>query len=219
MKEIKTNGIMYIKPIPGATNDWYYGLDFEAGDLYEAEELFKSGNTLRGRKFCLVHYPEGTVFSPLPEQEDQYCEEPVFFEDGIYILNVDFREGQIRIIRFDCQEHKTEIHVRILLAEVTDCYNLRLHIAPLTLTRQCAGRNEFEIIWPEKTAFSMEDHESFFLRDGSKLFFNRWHEEGEGADYRYWEETVVKDLSGNVLEVLPGDVMLMPNGELWHIAT
>ena len=100
MKVIETDGITYIKPIPGATSEWYYGLGFEQGDLYEAEQVF---------------------------------------------------------------------------------------------------------------------HDSFFLRDGNKLFFNRWHEEGEGENYKYWEETIVKDLSGNVIEKLPGDVMLMPNGELWHL--
>ena len=96
-------------------------------------------------------------------------------------------------------------------------YNLSLQTAPLTLTRQCAGKCEFEIIWPERTGFFMDHHDSFFLRDGDRLFFNRWHEEGEGAGYRYWEETVVKDLSGEVIEILPGDVMRMPDGEIWHM--
>ena len=217
MKVIETDGITYIKPIPGATSEWYYGLGFEQGDLYEAEQIFKSGNTLKGRKFCIVHYPDGTVYSPLREKADQYCGDPVFFEESIYILNVDFRAGQIYIIRFDCTDHKAEAYVQIPLDAVTDCYNLMLQTAPLTLTRQCVGRNEFEIVWPEKTSFPMDDHDSFFLRDGNKLFFNRWYEEGEGEDYEYWEETIVKDLSGNVIERLSGDVMLMPNGELWHL--
>ena len=43
------------------------------------------------------------------------------------------------------------------------------------------------------------------------------NEEGEGENYKYWDEIVVKDLEGKVLETLPGDVMLMPNGELWHL--
>jgi hypothetical protein len=63
----------------------------------------------------------------------------------------------------------------------------------------------------------MGDHDTFFLRDGEKLFFNRWHESGEGSDYRYWEETVVRTLTGDVVETLPGDVMQMPNGEFWHL--
>ena len=64
----------------------------------------------------------------------------------------------------------------------------------------------------------MDDHDSFFLRDADRLIFNRWHEEGEGDDYIYFEETVIRDLSGNVIETYKGDMMLMPNGEIWHIS-
>ena len=103
------------------------------------------------------------------------------------------------------------------LDSVKDCYNLSLATKPLTLTRQCVGTNEFEIIWPERVSFAMGDHDSFFLRDGDKLYFSRWYEEGEGADYRYWEKTVVRDLTGDVIQEFPGDVRLMPNGELWHL--
>ena len=86
-----------------------------------------------------------------------------------------------------------------------------------SLTRQGGADNLFEIIWPERVCFEMDPHESFFLRDGEKLYFSKWYEEGEGADYRYWEETVVRSLSGDILGILPGDVMVMPNGEKWHL--
>ena len=217
MKVIDTDGISYIEPIPGATNEWYYGVSYEHGDLYEAEEIFKEGHTIKGRKLCLVHYPDGEVFAPVTKKEGHYCEKPVYFEESVYILNVDFPAGRIQILRFGCADHKTAIHAELPLSSVKDCYNLSLQISPLTLSRQCVGENEFEIIWPERTGFRMDDHDSFFLRDGDRLFFSRWHEEGEGEDYRYWEEIIVKDLEGNVLETLPGDVMLMPNGELWHL--
>ncbi len=98
-----------------------------------------------------------------------------------------------------------------------DCCNLNLQTAPITLTRQCAGTGEFEIVWPERVSFPMDGHDSFFLRDGGKLYFNRWHEEGAGLGCRYWEETVVRDLQGEILETLSGDVKQMPNGEIWHI--
>ncbi len=102
------------------------------------------------------------------------------------------------------------------LEAARNCYNLRLHVAPLSLTRQ-GDEDVFEILWPERVSFELGTHESFFLRQGGRLFFNKWYEEGDGPDYRYWEETVVRDLEGRVVETLPGDVRVMPNGELWHL--
>ena len=116
-----------------------------------------------------------------------------------------------------CSNHKTALHAELPLTSVKDCYNLSLQTAPLTLTRKCSGEKEFEIIWPETVRFQMDSHDSFFLRDGDRLLFNRWHEEGEGAAYRYWEETIIRDLEGNTMQALPGDVMRMPNGALWHL--
>lgn len=217
MKIIKTGGITYLERISGGTDEWYYGMDFDCGDLYEAEELFREGKSVPGRKICLVHFPDGEVFFPVPKAEGQYGEVPVYLDGRIYLLNVDFPKGKIQIFCFDCQNHQTALHAEVPLASVKDCYNLGLQTRPLTLSRQCVGDNEFEIVWPEKAHFAMEDHDSFFLRDGDRLFFNRWHEEGDGEGYRYWEETVIRDLQGNVLETLPGDVMLMPDGELWNV--
>lgn len=49
-KTIETDGITYIEPVPGATSEWYYGMDYEHGDLYEAEELFKDGQCGKRKK-------------------------------------------------------------------------------------------------------------------------------------------------------------------------
>lgn len=214
MKTINTEGITYIEPVPGATSEWYFGVEDGHGDIYEAEELFRDGRIVKGRKLCLVHFPDGQVFFPIPKTEGHYCEKPVFLEDAIFILDVDFPGGSIRIIRFDCHDGQARLHAEVPLSSVKDCYNLQLHTAPLTLSRQCGS--EFAIVWPEKVSFLIDDHDSFFLREGEKLFFSRWEEEGVGADYQYWEEAVVRDLHGNVTEILPGDVMRMPNGEIWY---
>ena len=217
MKTIKTDGITYIEPLSGTSGKWYFGMDDAHGDLYEAEELFHAGHIIKGRKLCLVHYPDGQVFFPVPKAEGHYSEKPVFLEGSIFMIDVDFPKGKIRIIRFDCKDYQTGVSAEIPLSAVKDCYNLCLQVAPLTLSRQCAGSGEFEIVWPEKISFSMGNHESFFLRDGGKLFFNKWYEEGEGTDYRYWEETVVRNLDGDVIETMPGDIMRMPDGEFWQM--
>ncbi len=216
MKTIDTHGITYIEPVPDGTSEWYYGISYEHGDLYEAEEVFQAGEPVRGNSLCLIHYPDGEVFWPVPKEAGTYTEKPVFLEGRIYLLNVDFRYASIRIFCFDCRSHEVALFQELSLSSVKNCYNLQLHTAPLSLTRQ-GEEDVFEIIWPEQVHFPMGQHESFFLRDGKKLYFSKWYEEGDGADYRYWEETVIRDLGGSLLETLPGDVQVMPNGEVWHL--
>ena len=216
MKTVDTHGITYIEPVPDGTSEWYYGISYEHGDLYEAEAVFRAGETVKGNAVCLIHYPDGEVFWPVPKKTGTFSEKPVFLDERIYLLNVDFQSGQICIFRFDCGSHEAELFKELPLSAVKSCYNLQLHSSPLSLTRQ-GEEGVFEIIWPERVSFALEPHESFFLRDGENLYFSKWYETGEGPDYRYWEETVIRDLKGNLLETLPGDVRIMPNGEMWYL--
>ena len=93
MKTIETGGITYIELIPYGTDEWYYGISYEHGDLYEAEEVFKEGQDVEGRNLCLIHYPA----------------EPVYHDGSIYILSVDFLKSLIQILRFDCNSHEIDI--------------------------------------------------------------------------------------------------------------
>lgn len=49
MKDIETDGITYIEALRDRSNEWYYGISYEHGDLYEAEEVFKKGYDVEGR--------------------------------------------------------------------------------------------------------------------------------------------------------------------------
>ena len=179
--------------------------------------MFRAGEKVEGRDLVIIHYPDGEVCRPVPKTPGCYSEVPVYYDGSIYILNVDFHKGLIQIVRFECSSRNCSVMEELPLDLVKDCYNLHLDTAPLTLTRQRVGTNEFEIVWPERIRLEMGDHDSFFLRDGEKLYFSRWYEEGDGRDYRYWEETVIRDLSGAEIEVFPGDIRIMPNGEMWHL--
>lgn len=215
-KELRTGGISFMEPVPGAEGSWYYGISREPGDLYEAEEIFLAGEKVKGNDLVLISYPEGILYRPLPRKEGTYSDTPVFFRESIYLLNVDFPGDLVRIVCFDCRSHESRLFRELPLSGIRNCYNLQLHTEPLTLTRQ-GDEDVFEILYPERTSFAMDPHESFFLREGERLYFSRWQEEGEGRDYRYWEETVVRSLTGEVLEILPGDVFPMPDGSLWHL--
>ena len=172
MKTVDIQGITHIEPVPEGTSEWYYGISYEHGDLYEAEEVFRAGETVKGNTVCLIHYPDGEVFWPVPKKTGTCSEKPVFLDERIYLLNVDFQSGQICIFRFDCGSHEAELFKELPLSAVKSCYNLQLHSSPLSLTRQ-GEEGVFEIIWPERVSFALEPHESFFLRDGENLYFSK----------------------------------------------
>ena len=216
MRAVRTSGISFIEPVPGGTSEWYYGISREQGDLYEAEALFHDGGTFAGNTLCLVRYPGGEVFFPVPGTPDTYTETPVYLDGCIYTLQADFGQKALRIFCFDGSSHTCTILQELPLDIVRNCYNLQLHTAPLSLTRQ-GDDGLFEIVWPDRACFAMDPHESFFLREGSRLYFSKWYEEGEGVHYRYWEETIVRDPEVHLIETLPGDIRVMPNGELWHL--
>ncbi|MBP5492751.1 MAG: hypothetical protein J6Y08_07890 [Clostridiales bacterium] len=210
MKELDLNGITFMRPVPEGTDEWYFALDYEQGDLYEAQEIYEGTKSLRGNNLFLIHYPDAEVIRPIPKKENVAYGEPVYYDGKIAFVAVAFEEEKIRIHQFDCQSRELSVVDEIELSSIRDCFNLRLFQHPLTLTRQ-GNDGTLELIWPEKKTISIGEKESFFMLSDNKLYLNRWFED---PDYR--EETVVRDAkTGEILQVLPGDVRVMPNGEIW----
>ena len=88
--------------------------------------------------------------------------------------------------------------------------NLMLEASPLMLTRS-AHDNQFQIIWPERRDFAIEDHECFEFLEGNRLYTSVWYED---PDYR--EELLVRDYhTGELLERIPGNFRRMPDGQKW----
>ena len=179
---------------------------------YEAEELFLQGHPVRSNRLYLIHYPDGMVYEPVHPVDGQYLGNPVYDGNSVVLLVVNFTESVIHILRFLHQQEMTKEIARLPLSTVKNCYNLLLHTSPLSLTRQ-PNDGTFEIAWPEQVSFAINDREALSFRDGDKLYFNIWYED---PDYR--EETLVRSLQdGMILEKLPGDIRIMPNGERWLI--
>ena len=212
MKEFDLNGITSLQPVCEGMTEWYYALGCPYGDLYEAQELFASGSRMNGNALFLVRYPGGEVIPLVSQQPGIYAGEPVYYGGTVFWMYADFNAGMIHIRSFDCETKETSVLAEIPLSSVKDCYNLRLHVHPLTLSRQ-PNDGMFEMVWPERKTIAVESRESFFLRDREKLYFGTWYE-----DPRYHEVTVVRHApTGEILERLPGDVRRMPNGELWYL--
>lgn len=209
MKRIITNGITDLEPLAGSS-EWYWGTDYASGDLYEAEELFRSGHPIRKNRLVLVRCPEGTVYEPVRTKSGQYLGRPAYHDGQVVLLLVDFPKGEIHILVFRETDGTTEPLAVLPLSIVEDCYNLMLEASPLMLTRS-AHDNQFQIIWPERRNFAIEDHEIFEFLEGNRLYTSVWYED---PDYR--EEVLVRDFkTGKVLERMPGTICSMPDGQKW----
>ena len=211
MKILDLHGITNLTPVRG-TEEWYWASDYIHGDLYEAEELFHDGHPVQSNRLYLIHYPGGIVYEPVPPVAGQYLGYPAYDNGTLALLLVNFPENSIRILHFDPKAERTQQTALLPLSAAENCYNLILHTALLSLTRQ-PNDNTFQLIWPEEVCFPIEARETFLFRDGDKLYFSIWYED---PDYR--EETIVRSLSdGAILERFPGDVRIMPNGEKWLV--
>ena len=92
MKRIITNGITDLEPLQGGS-EWYWGTDYASGDLYEAEELFRSGHPIRKNRLVLVRCPEGTLYEPVCTKPGQYLGRPAYHDGQVVLLLVDFPKG------------------------------------------------------------------------------------------------------------------------------
>ena len=72
MKIIDLHGIPNLEPVQGSAGEWYWATDYIHGDLYEAEELFRQGHPVQSNRLYLIHYPDGTVYEPVPPAAGQY---------------------------------------------------------------------------------------------------------------------------------------------------
>ena len=93
------------------TDEWYYCKIAERSfcDLYEAEELIKAGHVFHGMTCVLIHFPSGEVFWPFEKKENMYVDAPVFWENKLYFLKVDFVEKKMEILAFDTKSYENNI--------------------------------------------------------------------------------------------------------------
>lgn len=212
MKSINTKGITYLEKLEGATK-WYWGTDYIHGDLYEAEELFNNNHKIKSNTLLFVSYPEGKVIEPIKAQDGQYFGRPIYYNNNIIILLVDFNKQLIRLEQYDDISCEIVNIVSIPLSEVKDCYNLMLNTSPLMLTRE-GHENKFEIIYPNKMQFQIGNHESFYFRKDDHLYFSVWDEDEE-----YREEIIIRDINtGDIIEKKAGAITVMPDGQVWLLS-
>ena len=213
MKFIKIDDLKDVYPerIEG-TGEWYFCKIAKNCfcDLYEVEEILKQEQVYEGMTCVLIHYPDGNVYYPFVAKENVYVEAPVFLEDVLYFLVVDFAEKTIQIVAFDAHTFEQKVVKELALDEVPNCYNLKLDVSPLMLS-YVGEDNTLEVVWPEKKSFKMNEHQVHLFRNDDKMYFSEWFEDPD-----YHEMVVVRDWeTGEELERFDGQMCRMPNGDVW----
>lgn len=208
IRKIETLSNMPLEKVFG-TNEWYYSAEW-TGDIYEAEEMIQSGHVFEGTTMYLVRYPDGKVLMPLEKKKNVYIQRPIWDNDGIAILTVDFDDKEISVYHFNESSFFLKCITKLPLSSVADCYNMQLTMSPLSLYRHGAD-GMFELVWPEKVSFMLEDSESLIHRDCDELYFTRWYEDSE-----YKEEIYVRSVhTGEIIRHFPGILYDMPDGIWW----
>ena len=159
MKHIITKGISYLEPLPGSS-EWYWGMDYTGGDLYEAGNLYRDRHPIQRNRGILVRYPEGIVYEPVCPELGQYLGKPAYYDGQVALLMVDFPKDEIHILAFDEATGRADPLAVLPLALADGCYNLMLKTSPLLLTSSPQG-NRFYILWPERREFVLEDREAW----------------------------------------------------------
>ena len=215
MNIIKIKGIPESYPeLVDGTIEWYFCQESKNCfcDLYEAEEIVKSGEIFSGMTCHLIHYPEGTVHSPFELKENVYIEKPIWDKGKLYFLSVDFYKQKIQIYSYFPDNQKIEMMKELPLGIVEDCYNLMLKVSPLMLCRD-ANNGIYEIVWPENKKIEIGQTEGLLFRDGEDLYFSEWYEDPE-----YHENVIIRDLyTGKIKEKYSGYLRKLPKGVYWKI--
>ncbi|MBR2812011.1 MAG: hypothetical protein IKD69_11585 [Solobacterium sp.] len=209
MKDIFLNGISWLNIVPCGTSEWYFGRRYDAGDLDEAKQIYEDRHVYPGCRLVFVHYPDGRVLEPLQPRINTWYSEPIHTGGILFFLVADFEKNTLAVMSFD--PGKQDLREETVLTLPDDCVNLMLHGETLTLSRPTD--TGLELLWPDVRHVPTGERESFFFRRDEKLYFMHWVED---PDYRV--DIVVRDTDGNIVENMPGDIMIMPDGQLWHLS-
>lgn len=213
MKFINIKGLndVYPENIEG-TNEWYYSKlpSYSTYDFYDAERVVNCGKNFEGMNCILIHYPDGEVHRPFELKENVYVDAPIYFNELLYFLIVDFNNKRIKIVSYNAKNRVKSNLADLPLSDVENCYNLMLKPSPITLIHE-PNDGFLNIIWPEKKKIKIRANEIMMFRDNDNLFCSEWYENPE-----YHERVIVRDWNtGDIKKIIERQMNRMPNGDIW----
>lgn len=197
------------------TDRYAYGLsDFL--DSWELTDWQKNGG-YQGSVLYLYDLYENKVYVPFEKKRNTVYQMPLFYDDMIYFLQVDYDEKKVNLYR---------VSPNAALEKVTDLSIDEVNLYNIGLTGEgvhISSQDEsFVCYYPEPFEIKLEANEGVLYIDGDRIYIGAWIEEGVENDeitndYSYYEKILIKDKAGNLISEEVGALKQFPDGK-WRIS-
>lgn len=216
MKKIKTKGMTALRLING-TDKWYFGYDYPLGDLCEAENEYYKTKKIESNRIIFINAKNGEVKEPIIGKQNQYFgDNPIYLDNMIYFIQVDFNEKIILIYEFNYENDEIKVKKSIELDKKNGNGYLYLYKTPLMLVNN-TFKGTIKVIYPDEFEFKIGEEETFYERIDEKMYFLQEVENEEnGLIYGYGEEIIIREYkTGKILKRQKGSIFPTINGEHW----
>lgn len=197
------------------TDRYAYGLsDFE--NAWDLEDWQENGG-YQGSVLYLYDLYENKIYIPFEKRKNVLYQEPLFYNDMIYFLQIDYDNQKINLYHLSSSKPLEKV-TDFSIGEV-NLYNLGLTGEKVHITSQDVS---FISYYPERFEIKLEPNESVICIADGKIYINAWIEEGVENDeitnnYSYYEKILIKDKEGKLLSEEVGSLTQFPDGK-WRIS-
>lgn len=201
--------------ILNGTDRYAYGLsDFT--DSWELKDWQEHGG-YQGAVLYLYDLHDNKVYVPFQKKKNVTYQMPLFCEDMIYFLQVDYDEWKVNLYRV-LPNAEIEKITDLSIDEV-NLYNIGLTGEGVYITSQ---DESFVCYHPEAFEIKLETNESVICINDDRIYISAWIEEGVENDeitndYSYYEKIIIKDKAGNLISEEIGSLTQFPDGK-WRIS-
>ncbi|MDQ0508774.1 hypothetical protein QO008_001235 [Peptoniphilus ivorii] len=201
--------------IPGQDRFYYSLSDFE--DFYEIPSWIDKRGFYPGAVLHFYDLATGQVYRPFDLEKNVTFSPPKFKDGKFYFLKADFKKDKLTLITYLPGEPGD--FVCDLPLQDLDLYNLGLYEGDDLHIGSCKG--DFTAYYPKAFKIHLKDSQSVLYIDDDKIYLNEWVEEGVvkddiTIDYKYYENLVIIDYQGQLLEKRLGSLSHYPNGS-WYL--
>ncbi|MDO5755362.1 MAG: hypothetical protein Q4P28_03935 [Tissierellia bacterium] len=193
-----------------------FGYRVEGLDAPYDIEVYEELKRPFSSRLLIYDYENQKIYEPFDEDEYMVIADVYFQDDTIYILKVDWLGKKLFLYDYHPEREIKVIWERELLD--IHRYNLKL-IGPKI--HILSWDESVKIYYPMELEYLPEENETVVAID-DYIYSNCWHEEGfdeennlAGIEYRYYDELIIRDLKGNIVERKLGCLYLKDDGKYY----